>query len=140
MNTEMTDTGGTSGSVFYDAACPLCRAVVALAGPLFSRRGFAWCPLQAPDARQRLNVPEADLLSEMKLQLRDGRIIGGIDSWIYLFRSVRWLWPIGFLISLPGIHSVARVCYGWIARHRRCASCHAVKPAYRRKIPFLDLP
>jgi predicted DCC family thiol-disulfide oxidoreductase YuxK len=115
-----------------------------LVGRMFNRRGFVWVPLQTPGAAERLGLSETALLEEMKLQIADGRVIGGIDSWIALFRSVWWLWPVAFLLSVPGIHALSRTCYRWLARNRYYCfggKCHVrTKPRRRRKIPFLDLP
>jgi predicted DCC family thiol-disulfide oxidoreductase YuxK len=114
-----------------------------LAGRIFAKRGFEWLPLQSPGAASRLGLSQTALLEEMKLQLADGRVMGGIDSWIELFRSVWWLRPISLLLSLPGLHWLGSACYRWLARNRYCfgGKCSVrKKPRYHRKIPFLDLP
>jgi predicted DCC family thiol-disulfide oxidoreductase YuxK len=129
----------SKGWIFYDAACPLCQRVERALGPMFRRRGFAWEPLQTPGAAQRLGVSEQDLRAEMKLQLADRRVVGGLNSWIILMRSVWWLWPVGVLLSLPGFHALGQVGYRWIARHR-CVGTRSCGKTRRRTIPFLDLP
>jgi predicted DCC family thiol-disulfide oxidoreductase YuxK len=113
-----------------------------LVGGLFTRRGFEWVPLQTPGLAGRLQIPEAALGEEMKLQLADGRVIGGIDTWGHLLRSIGWLWPLGFALSLPGIHFVSQICYRFIARNRYClgGKCFVRTNQRRRTIPFLDLP
>jgi predicted DCC family thiol-disulfide oxidoreductase YuxK len=143
VNTETTEHVGRRGWIFYDAECPTCRAGMRLFGRIFDRRGFEWLPLQTPGLAIRLGLPETALFEEMKLQLANGRVIGGLNSWIALFRSVWWLWPVGTLLSLPGIHALSRACYRWIARNRYCfgGKCRVRrKLRRRRKIPFLDLP
>jgi predicted DCC family thiol-disulfide oxidoreductase YuxK len=143
VNTETTEIKGTRGWIFYDAECPICRKGRKVWGGIFARRGFEWFPLQTPGVAHRLGLSETALLEEMKLQLAGGRVLGGIDSWVVLFRSVWLLWPIGFLLSLPGFHALSRACYRWIARNRYCfgGKCGVrTKPRHRRKIPFLDLP
>jgi predicted DCC family thiol-disulfide oxidoreductase YuxK len=131
------------GWIFYDAQCRLCRAGVTGLGRLFAQRGFIWLPLQTPGAANRLGLSDADILREMKLQLPGGRVLGGIDAWIHLFRSVLWLWPIGVLLSLPGFHALGQGCYRWLARNRYCLSgtCQVQdRQPHRRTIPFLELP
>ncbi len=143
MHPEMPETIGRRGWIFYDAECPVCRMGRKVWGEVFDRRGFRWAPLQSPGAVTRLGLAETTRLEEMKLQLADGRVLGGIQSWIELFRSVWWLWPIGFLLSLPGFHAVGRGCYRWIARNRYCfgGKCSLPERApHHRTIPFLDLP
>jgi predicted DCC family thiol-disulfide oxidoreductase YuxK len=143
VHTETTEIKGIRGWIFYDADCPICLRGRRVWGEIFDRRGFEWLPLQTPDVVGRLGLSEAALLEEMKVQLPDGQVLGGIDSWVVLFRSVWWLWPIGFILSLPGFHALGQRSYRWLARNRYClgGKCSVrVKPRRRRTIPFLDLP
>ena len=143
MHTETTELKGSSGWIFYDAECLFCLTGRRVWGKIFGRRGFDWLPLQTPGVAGRLGLSETALLEEMKLQLPDGRVLGGIESWIVLFRSVWWLWPIGSLLSLPGFHVLGQGCYRRIAQNRYCFGGKRgvrTRPRHRRKIPFLDLP
>jgi predicted DCC family thiol-disulfide oxidoreductase YuxK len=143
VNTAKSERKGISGRVFYDAECPICRKGRRVWGEIFDRRGFVWLPLQTPGVVGLLGLSEAALLEEMKVQLPDGRVIGGIDSWVVLFRSVWWLWPIGTLLAVPGFHRLGQVCYCWIARNRYCfgGKCVArTEQPRRRTMPFMDLP
>jgi predicted DCC family thiol-disulfide oxidoreductase YuxK len=143
VNAENTENEGVSGWIFYDAACPICRTASRMLEDIFARRGFKWVPLQTPGTAGHLGFPEAALLEEMKLLLPDHRVLGGIESWIRLFRSVWWLWPLGTLLSLPGCNALGRVSYRWLARHRyRLAGKCPASPQkrHRRTIPFMDLP
>jgi predicted DCC family thiol-disulfide oxidoreductase YuxK len=106
------------GSVYYDAECGFCRAGARRGSGLFERRGFRWLPLQTPGTPARLGLTEAALREEMKLWLTDGRVLGGVDAWAVLFRSVWWLWPLGVALRIPGLHWVANLVYRWVARHR----------------------
>ena len=143
VNAEHTEREWVSGWIFYDAACPICRSSLRMWENIFRRRGFTWVPLQTPGAAGRLGLPEAALLEEMKLLLPDHHVLGGIESWIWLFRSVWWLWPLGTLLSLPGCNTLGRGCYRWLARNRYClgGKCPAsLQKRHRRTIPFMDLP
>jgi hypothetical protein len=98
--------------------------------------------LQTPGLAARLGLPEHLLMEEMKVELADGRVLGGIDSWACLFRTAWWLWPLGAALSLPGIHGLAQTAYGWFACHRYCLAPNRVPVPPRprkRKIPFFDL-
>jgi alginate O-acetyltransferase complex protein AlgI len=68
----------------------------------------------------------------MKLLLPDGRVLGGIDSWIQLLRALPALRPLAWLLQLPGIHPLALRSYRWIARHRYCVagSCALPNPSH----------
>lgn len=119
--------------MFYDAECRFCVAGMKRWGGLFARRGFQWLPLQTPGTAARLGVSEGRLMEEMWVQLADGRVVSGVNSWAQLMRSVWWMWPFGILLGVPGINAMARVVYRWIARNRHCfgGSCkiHTHKPA-----------
>jgi predicted DCC family thiol-disulfide oxidoreductase YuxK len=143
VNAERTENSGRRGLVFYDADCPLCQAGVKRLGQTFTRRGFEWQPLQTPGLADRLGLSGTALQDEMKLQLADGRVVGGVDAWVCLFRSVWWLWPVGAVLSLPGFHVLGQFGYRWVAQNRhclggKCAASQHGRP--RRVIPFLDLP
>jgi predicted DCC family thiol-disulfide oxidoreductase YuxK len=121
VNTEMpVNDAREQGWVFYDAECRFCVAARQRWGGLFARRGFAWLPLQTPGAASRLGVTEEQLLAEMWLQLADGRVFSGVNSWSVLFRNVWWLWPLGVLLAAPGLNAIAAWVYRWIARNRHC--------------------
>jgi len=119
---ENTTVNTVRGEVFYDADCAICRRGAARWGGLFERRGFHWRPMQAPGTAARLDLSDADLRAEMKLRLADGRVVGGMQAWAVLFRSVWSLWPLGVLIGLPGVRTVSDMFYHWIARNRYCIS------------------
>jgi predicted DCC family thiol-disulfide oxidoreductase YuxK len=120
LPSETTAGGTVQGWIFYDAECSICQASRNRWGAMLTRRGFEWVPLQTAGAADRLGIAETSLLEEVKLLLPDQRVLGGIDAWACLLRSVWWLWPLGLLLSLPGCHAVGQVCYRWLARHRSC--------------------
>jgi len=129
VNTETTQTNDTHavrGWIFFDADCRACVTGRERLGAMFESRGYRWLPLQTPGAAARLGVSETELRAEMRLQLADGQVFGGIDTWVHLWRSVWWLWPLGVLASLPGVHSLAGALYRWVARNRYCFSGRCV--------------
>lgn len=138
------DATGRAGWVFYDADCPLCVAGVRRIGGLFVRRGFVWEPLQAQDAAARLGLSHSELLGEMKLLLAGDRVVGGADAWAELFRSVWWLWPLGWLMRLPGLRGLSHTAYRWLARNRYCLSgacrLRSTPVRHHRTTAFFELP
>lgn len=108
------------GWIFYDAECPICIRGMKRFSGLFARRGFIWVPLQTPGTAARLGVSETALREEMKVLLPNGNVLGGIEAWTVLMRSVWWLVPFAALLRVPGIHWMAARFYQWFARNRYC--------------------
>lgn len=132
------------GEVFYDAECALCARGAERWAGIFERRGFHWLPLQTPQTATRLGVSDTALRAEMKLRFANGRVVGGLDTWVALFRSVWWLRPLGWLLRLPGLSHLGRLTYRWIARNRHClgGACgiHQHVAHTQRHAVFFELP
>jgi predicted DCC family thiol-disulfide oxidoreductase YuxK len=113
---EMTERNGTV--VCFDGACPMCLKAVSLMRPVWEPRGVEFVPLQAEWVRRRLNLPEAELLGEMRVLTPRGNVLGGADAHAHLWGQVWWLWPLWLAAMLPGIHWLIDVCYRWVAANR----------------------
>ena len=122
MDTEITESNVSmpTGWIYFDAGCRFCAAQRRRWGRILERRGFVWLPLQTPDAAERLGVTDAQLRDEMWLQLADGRKFSGVSAWSVQMRRVWWLWPLGFVLGLPGFKVAGRALYRWIAKNRHC--------------------
>ena len=132
------------GWVFYDGDCPLCTRAITRFGPLLHRHHFDLAPLQATWVQKRLGLKPGAPLVEMKLLADNGQIYGGVDAYSVLFRAVWWLWPLGYLLIVPGIHWLAGCIYRWVARHRNCFGGRCEKgdqgSICHRHAAFFDLP
>lgn len=113
--------------VCYDADCPLCVRWAARFHPLLERHGFTLVPLQSPAVRAALPVSPEDLLTEMRVITREGRVFGGADALVYLSNVI--CKPVFELTRIPGIKALLRTAYRFIARNR--ASCRAGTCAVR---------
>ncbi len=113
---EMTERNGTV--VCFDAECPMCRKAVSLMRPIWESRGVEFAPLQADWVRRRLNLPEAELLGEMRVLTPSGEVLGGADGHAHLWGLVWWLWPLWLAAKLPGVRWLIDVSYRWVARNR----------------------
>jgi len=146
VNTEITDykAGSPSGWIFFDAECRFCVAGRRRWGKLFERRGYVWLPLQTPGTALQLGVTEEQLMAEMWVLPAGGRPVNGVAAWIELMRHVWWLWPVSVIVGFPVTRWLTRLCYQWIASHRRCFA-GAVEMSKRgsehhRHRAFLELP
>jgi hypothetical protein len=76
--------------------------------------------------RKRLNLPEEVLLAEMRVLTREGRVLGGADSLVYLAgemdarRRPWWAWLLVIGGRMPVAMPIMRAAYRWIAARRSC--------------------
>lgn len=139
----MTDSNAkqpAAGWVCYDGNCALClRWLRRVERPLL-RRDFDFVPLQTAWVREKLNLSETELLTEMRLLLPDCRVIGGADAAVVLARYVWWLWPLWFASHIPGATPIIRASYRYIARNRHCARGECAIPQRTRWLDWFPLP
>ena len=116
------------GWLLYDADCGFCSRwawrIALFVGP----RGFHLAPLQAPWVRERLRLPEAELMSELRVLTAGDSLYGGADAFLFLARQVWWAWPLVALAWLPGMMPLARAAYRSIARHHHEISSACALP------------
>ena len=136
-----------TGWILYDGKCALCARWLARVYRPLSRRGFRFAPLQAPWVAERFRLETAGLLREMRLVTRGGRTFGGADAVAELARRVWWAWPTWLLYQVPGLPTICRAAYRWVARNRHCAggACRIsdgprATPDHRVSSSFYDWP
>ncbi len=120
MKTEMTDIADIQGWVLYDADCPFCRQLASWGRRTLQRRRLALEPLQTPWVRQRLQMPEKQLLAEMRFLLPDGKCFGGAEALLEIARHVWWARPIRLFARVPVVRSGLHAAYRWVAANRGC--------------------
>ena len=132
-----------NGWVFYDGACGMCSGSAKDFEEMLKRRGFAIAPLQASWVRARLGLREDEPLTEMKVLTASGEILGGADAVMYLSRSFWWAQPLLLLSRIPGVKSVIKQVYNWVAvnRHRISGACTLHDPlGWVDWVPLAILP
>jgi len=118
----MPNNDRSFASVFYDAECQFCVNAARHFERVLARRRFELVPLQVPGASAEFGVPDDQLLAEMRLRLRDGRVFGGAAAIVEIARRIWWAWPLWALSRLPGAMRPMHATYRWIARRRSCAN------------------
>ncbi len=108
------------GWVLYDGACPFCIGLAERFGPMLRRRGFELAPLQTPWVRARLNLKPDEPLTEMKLLTPGGKVLGGVDSLLYIAGTVWWARAFVPIMRCPIILPLLRRLYAFIAARRYC--------------------
>jgi len=116
------DATNQSGWVLYDDDCDFCRRWVLLFELTLAKRGFGIAPLQADWVRDKLQLPEDELLQDVRLLLPDGDQIAGPDVYRYCMRRIWWTLPLWVFAALP----LGRQAFDWsyrtFARNRYCVS------------------
>jgi len=127
VNTAITDTLN-GGWVCYDAECHLCVSSANRFRTLLAKHGFALLPLQSPAVRKTLQLPETELLAEMRVITREGLVFGGADALAYLSSVI--FKPLFWLTRIPGAMPLLRRAYRYVARNRGCAgsTCQTRRP------------
>jgi len=99
-------TDRISITVFYDGACPKCVKDRRLYEHLAGQGGeqISWFDITGQDEHlKRLSIDPLKALSELHLQLADGKILSELDAYIILMERVWLLKIIAWFISLPVI-------------------------------------
>ena len=143
----MTEKNGHK--LLFDGECPFCRSIVERWRGTLERCGFEIVPLQTEWVRTRLDLPEKELLSEMRVLTPDGRVIGGAAALVHVWAKIWWAWPLWLLALVPGVKWMLGRAYRWVAERRMClsgaCSLHA-HPTSKRGLgivgwlPLLTLP
>jgi len=131
--------------IFYDAECRLCRAGANRLKGVLARRQMELVPLQSPGTSTLLGVREDQLLVEMRLRLRDGRVFGGATAVVEIARRIWWAYPLWVVSRIPGAMRPMNAMYRWVARNRSCLNdaCVPVPTKgtwLRRLAPLVILP
>ena len=125
LSSEMTDSKGRRarrGWLFFDADCAFCTALARRFRGVLEARGYRLAPLQDPRVPAILSLPPHQLLSEMRLLTADGAQFGGADAFIFLARQIWWAWPVYAFAQMPGVRTLLRGGYRWVAANRHCSS------------------
>ena len=127
--------------VLFDGACPRCRASMALVTAADPGELIEPIDLTAIDVRSiHEELTKESCMRSMHAVSTDGRIVSGFDAVRSITSCLPMFWPIAGIAHLPGIASIGRTGYNWIAATRRrdlpCTdeTCE-IHPRTPRKIP-----
>ena len=106
-------------TVLYDGACNLCRASVARVRRMDPHGRIELLDLH--DASVPARFPQVDIDEAMRLMQavdHGGRVYSGADAWARIGLALPGWNLLAWLLLVPGIHFVAKLFYGWVARNR----------------------
>ncbi|MGZ5052148.1 MAG: DCC1-like thiol-disulfide oxidoreductase family protein [Methylobacter sp.] len=112
-------------TVFYDQLCPLCNRTVLILNhfDIFNCIDFKSAQEHAKHYPAIAQLDSRTLLTDLYALDASNRVYSGVDTYIQVFKSMRYLFPIGIVLSLPGIHQFALKKYRAIADTRSRVAC-----------------
>jgi predicted DCC family thiol-disulfide oxidoreductase YuxK len=114
------------GWVLYDGSCGFCSDWVPRWRNVLARRGFGIATLQEPWVGQWLQMPQDELLTDVRLLMPSGHHLEGADVYRYTLRRIWWALPLSLLMSAPGLRWLVDQAYRRFAENRYWFSrtCH----------------
>jgi predicted DCC family thiol-disulfide oxidoreductase YuxK len=112
-------SNNNAGWVLYDGRCGFCSAGARRTAGILKSLGFDLLPLQTPWVVQRLGASATLMAQEMALLTREGRVVGGVDAYVYVAEQFWWGRPFAWLARRRPVDRVLRWTYRWIAAHRQ---------------------
>jgi predicted DCC family thiol-disulfide oxidoreductase YuxK len=116
------------GWILYDGRCGFCFRWVHFWRKAVERRGFAIKDLQSASAEGMLQIPEENLLDDVQVLRRSGKLESGANAYLYVSRRIWWAWPFYAVFRLPGFNWMLWRGYRWFNRNRYRISRHCPLP------------
>lgn len=112
-------------TVFYDQLCPLCNRTVLILNhfDIFGCIDFKNAQEHAAHYPALVSISDEALLTDLYALDSVGRIYSSVDTYAQIFMKMRYLFPLGIILSLPGIHHFALKKYRSIADTRARVPC-----------------
>ena len=117
------------GWILYDGSCGFCSKWVPFWSSTLANQGLGFAPLQAAWVKDRIDMPEEELLSDLRLLLDTGEVISGPDVYRHVMRHAWWLTPLYLFSIIPGLSHLFDWSYRTFANHRYEVSAACRLPA-----------
>lgn len=98
----------TQVTVWYDAACPMCRREVAVMQRLDRKGRIAFIDATAPGSVCPLD--RAEMLVRFHA-MEDGKLLSGAAAFAAMWRAIPLLRPLGLAARLPGVEHLLEWAY-----------------------------
>jgi predicted DCC family thiol-disulfide oxidoreductase YuxK len=106
------------GWILYDGRCGFCFRWVHFWKKVVERRGFAIKDLQSASADGSLQIPRENLLDDIQVLTRSGKLESGANAYLYVSRQIWWAWLFYAIFRLPGFNRMLWSGYRWFNRNR----------------------
>lgn len=110
---------------YYDAECPLCNKVIVAIKHIDIFKKVACVTVQAHAQNEKAlqGYDEETLLINIHGVTASSKVHVGFWAYVQLFKSMVYTWPIGFVLSVPGISHLGKRVYNYIAGDRLTVRC-----------------
>jgi len=116
------------GWILYDGGCGFCYRWVHFWEKVIERRGFSLKDLQSAWEDGSLKIARQNLLDDILVLTRDGKLERGADAYLFMARRIWWAWPFYAIFRLPVFHAMLWQGYRWFNRNRYHFSRHCPLP------------
>lgn len=116
------------GWILYDGQCRFCWRWVHFWKDVVGSRGLAIMDLQSASADRMLQISQENLLDDIRVLTRSGKLESGADAYLYVARRIWWAWPFYAIFSMPGFNWILWRGYKWFNRNRYRISRHCSLP------------
>ena len=110
---------------YYDEECPLCNRTKIIINYLDFFNAIEFKGVQTYGFNNPIfkDINQEDLLDNIYSISNNGIIYSGIDTYKIAFRKILLLFPLGILLSIPGIYHIGKWVYGKVAQNRYVERC-----------------
>ncbi len=110
---------------YYDAECPLCiRTKITIEHlDVFKKIEFKSVQYYAKDEVALKNINEEELYNDIYSVDKKGIVRKGIATYIAVFKRIWYIAPLGYLLQFPGIYTLAKRIYAYVAKNRTTERC-----------------
>jgi len=81
------------GWILYDGGCGFCFRWVRFWKKVVEPGGVAIKDLQSASADGSLQIPQENMLDDIRVLTRSGKLESGADAYLYVTRRIWWAWP-----------------------------------------------
>lgn len=125
---EPNSAGPREGCILYDGRCGFCLRWVHFWKKVVERRGFAIKDLQSAYADGSLQIPQENLLDDVQVLTRTGKLESGANAYLHVSRQIWWTRPFYAIFRLQGFNWILWRGYRWFNRNRYRISRHCPLP------------